>query len=344
MIQAENIYLSTVNLSVGYKKNRLLEKLNLTAGSSQLIALTGANGSGKSTLLKTLMGLIPIVGGELSIMEQNPAKLSPRKKAQLISFVAANNGLPANLYVHELVSYGRYPYGSLLKRVTTESRMKQQRAMYQMQIEHLANRRIGEISDGERQRVMIARALAQDTPVVLLDEPAAHLDIKNRYGLMKLLSRQAAVFGKCIIFSTHDLEIMLNHSDLMWMIDNKSIVSGLPEDLVIQGKIDDLVPSEQIVFDMQSGKFTMPVKKSATVCLQSKSDETGNISARAYYHWTAHALDRYGFSVDCNKTGDINVIVNIKENNVIWECLVQDNQIQCKSVQELILKLKKYIL
>ncbi|MDA3820853.1 MAG: ABC transporter ATP-binding protein [Candidatus Delongbacteria bacterium] len=344
MMHDENTYLSAENLSVGYGNIPLLENLSLHAGSSQVIALTGPNGTGKSTLLKTLMGLIPALSGELNIMEQNPANMPPRKKAQLVSFVAANAGLPSNLYVHELVAYGRYPYGGLLSRITQEDKIKQQRAMNQMLVDHLAGRRIGEISDGEKQRVMIARALAQDTPLVILDEPAAHLDIKNRYELMKLLSRQAAVFGKCIIFSTHDLEIMLNNSDLMWMIDNKSIVSGLPEDLVMQGKIDDLVPSEQIVFDMQSGKFTMPVRKSATVCLQSKSDEAGNVSARAYHRWTAHALDRYGFSVECNKTGDINVIINIKENNVNWECLVQDNQIQCKSVQELILKLKKHIL
>ncbi|MFW5805216.1 MAG: ABC transporter ATP-binding protein [Bacteroidales bacterium] len=340
MIHANETYLSTDNLSVGYGKTTLLEKLNLEAGSSQLIALTGPNGTGKSTLLKTLMGLLPAISGELNIMGQYPSKISARKKAQIVSFVAANAGLPSNLYVHELVSYGRYPYSGLLTRITRDDKMKQQKAMYQMQIEHLADKRIGEISDGERQRVMIARALAQDTPMVMLDEPAAHLDIKNRYDLMKLLSRQAAVFGKCIIFSTHDLEIMLNNTDILWMIDNKSIISGLPEDMILNGEFDKLVSSDNMRFDKQSGKFTTPVNNATSVCLQSEDENNETLQAQPYYTWTAHALERYGFSVDCNKSDDINVLIKTCDKNVVWECMIHGSQCSCKSVKELIITLK----
>lgn len=343
MMHDENTYLSAENLSVGYGNIPLLEKLSLHAGSSQVIALTGPNGTGKSTLLKTLMGLMPALSGELNIMGQNPATMVPRKKAQLVSFVAANASLPSNLYVHELVAYGRYPYGGLLSRITQEDKIKQQRAMNQMQVDHLARRRIGEISDGEKQRVMIARALAQDTPLVVLDEPASHLDIKNRYELMKLLSRQAAVFGKCIIFSTHDLEIMLNHTDVLWMINQNSIISGLPEDMVLTGEIDTLVSSQNIVFDKLTGKFIIPVNNAVSVCVKS-DQKMDNTKAQIYHTWTTHALDRYGFSVDCNKTGDTNVIIKMHDEKVVWKVCAKDSQIHCKSVKELIMTLKKHTL
>jgi iron complex transport system ATP-binding protein len=329
------IYLQTYKLAVGYKQRPLIEDVNLEAKASQVIGLLGTNGSGKSTLLRTIMGLLPALSGKLELMGENPAGLSQREKARLVSYVGASESLPSNLHVYELVSFGRYPHSGLMSRQTREDIIKQERAMEQMQVEHLAGRQLGEISDGERQRSMIARALAQDTPLIILDEPAAHLDIQNRYELMRLLRDLAENSNKCILFSSHDLEIALNHTDMLWMINEKRMLSGLPEDLVLNGQIDRLVPSTEITFDPAQAKFVMPVKPRQTVCVKG----TGDI-----YQWTCHALNRYGFDTKCNKSAGMYVIIKENDAKQVWQLEFQGETISCSSIEQLVLTIKKLLL
>ncbi|MFP4663218.1 MAG: ABC transporter ATP-binding protein [Bacteroidales bacterium] len=324
-------YLETENLGIGYRNNKLIRNMNLIAGSAEVIGLLGPNGAGKSTLLKSLMGLLPVLEGDIRILGKNPSALSARKKARLVSYVAASESLPTNLHVYELVAFGRYPYTGLMSKPGADDIQRQKLAMQQMQVSHLAARQLGEISDGEKQRAMIARALAQDTPLIILDEPAAHLDIKNRYELMRLLRRQAATTGKCIILSSHDLEIAMNYTDKLWMIDQGEIVSGLPEDLVLQGDIDKLVPSDEIRFDRKAGKFILPVQKIREVCVHGNG---------TVFQWTCHALRRYGFEISCNKSADIYVIIKENEGQPLWELIYHDDVKSCNSLEKLIVTIK----
>jgi iron complex transport system ATP-binding protein len=284
--------------------------LNLQAKSSELIGLIGQNGSGKSTLLRSLMGMLPLMEGDLMIQEQAMRQFTPKQKAKKIAYVEASANLPGNLRVHEIVAYGRYPYSSLLWRQDTESKSKLYDAMKQMNVLHLADRQLHQISDGERQRCMIARALAQDTPIILLDEPAAHLDIANRYELMKMLRQLADEQNKCIIMSSHDLDIMLNYTDKLWLIHKKNIISQVPEDMVIQKNIELLVHSSNLNFSMENAKFQMQGKSRGQLCLKGDG---------LVFQWTKRALQRIGFDVDCNKSEELNVIVNECEEKTEWK-------------------------
>ncbi len=324
-------YLQTQNLAVGYDQHALIENINLQVQTSQVIGLLGTNGSGKSTLLKTIMGLLPALSGQLKVMGKNPSDISQREKARMVSYVAASESLPSNLHVYELVAFGRYPHTGLMSRQTSEDIRKQEMAMEQMQVSHLAGRQLAEISDGERQRSMIARALAQDTPLIILDEPAAHLDIQNRYELMRLLRGLAETSNKSILFSSHDLEIALNHTDKLWLINENGIISGLPEDLVLNGQIDKLVPSPEIKFDPVQSKFVMPVKSRQKVCVKGRGE---------VLQWTNHALNRYGFDADCNKSEGVNVIIRENDTKLVWQLDFQGESITCLSIEELVLTIK----
>lgn len=314
MIGNHSTYLKGQNLKMGYqhsgKVEVILENLNLQANAAELIGLIGRNGSGKSTLLRSLMGMLPLMQGDLMILEQQMHQCSPKQKARKIAYVEASANLPGNLRVHEIVAYGRYPYSSILWKQDADAKLKVHYAMQQMNVLQLADRQLHQISDGERQRCMIARALAQDTPIILLDEPAAHLDIANRYELMKMLRQLADEQNKCIIMSSHDLDIMLNYTDKLWLIHQKNIISQVPEDMVIQKNIELLVDESDLKFSMENAKFQSQGKPRGNVCLKGEG---------LVFQWTKRALQRIGYDIKCNKTVDLNVIVNACDKKTDWE-------------------------
>lgn len=325
-------------MSLGYRQGKelsvILEGLNLQVHSSQLIGLIGENGAGKSTLLKSIMGMIPVLQGDLKIMDSDIHSLSPRKKARLIAYVEASANLPGNLRVHEVVAYGRYPYSSLLGKPDKKAKEKMRDAMQQMNVLQFADRQLHQLSDGEKQRCMIARAIAQDTPVIMLDEPAAHLDIANRYELMQMLRRLAEEQGKSIIMSSHDLDIVLNFTDKIWLIHERNIIAEVPEDLVVSGNIELLVGASELNFSMENAKFELPVSTRGVICLKGE----GHI-----FQWTKRALTRIGFDVKCNKSEGVNVIVKVHSDDLLWEVqFSKDNSETVHSIECLIESLKSY--
>ncbi len=338
MTMKQTTYLTAKQLSLGYRQGKelsvILEGLNLQVQSSQLIGLIGENGAGKSTLLKSIMGMIPVLQGNLKIMDKDIHSLSPRKKARLIAYVEASANLPGNLRVHEVVAYGRYPYSSLLGKPDQKAKTKMREAMKQMNVLQFADRQLYQLSDGEKQRCMIARAIAQDTPVIMLDEPAAHLDIANRYELMRMLRRLAEEQGKSIIMSSHDLDIVLNFTDKIWLIHQKNIIAEVPEDLVVNGNIELLVGASDLNFSMENAKFELPVSVRGVICLKGE----GQI-----FQWTKRALTRIGFDVKCNKSEGVNVIVKVHGDDLLWEIhFSQDNSETVHSIERLIESLKSY--
>lgn len=328
-------YLECQSLTVGYKnrseRKTLLDNLNLKANSSEIIGLIGENGAGKSTLLRSLMGMLPIISGKVLLHGKDSKTLNNKDKAQFISYVEASSQLPGNLRVYELVAYGRYPYSSFLGKADVNAKERQENAMVQMNILHLADRQLHQISDGEKQRCMIARALAQDTSIILLDEPAAHLDIANRYELMRSLRNLADTQEKTIILSSHDLDIMLNHTDKLWMIQNKGILAGAPEDFVISGDIQNLVSSKDMIFSKESGKFNMPYKPVGSLFLEGSG---------LSFNWTEKALKRIGYKLECNKTGGIHVIVRENDECTLWEINNAGTKETFTSIETLISYLK----
>jgi len=332
MRETYSTYLKGKNLTMGYRHSGeteiILENLNLQANASELIGLIGRNGSGKSTLLRSIMGMLPLMKGELWLRDQPIQEFSPKQKARKIAYVEASANLPGNLRVHEIVAYGRYPYASLLWKQDNEAKMKVRLAMQQMNVLHLADRQLHQISDGERQRCMLARALAQDTPIILLDEPAAHLDIANRYELMKRLRKLADEQKKCIIMSSHDLDIMLNYTDKLWLIHQKNIISQVPEDMVIRKNIELLVDASDLNFSMENAKFQMQGNSRGKLCLKGEG---------LVFQWTKRALQRIGFDVKCNKFEGLNVIVNECEEKTEWKIEFPEKSVRkAFSIEQLI--------
>lgn len=255
------IILSARNLSIGYSskkgKNAIGTSINLDLKSGKLIALIGANGIGKSTLLRTLTGIQKPLSGEIILNQQNIESYNPLQLAQELSIVLTENLPPSNLTVFELVALGRQPYTNWIGKLSTQDISKINEALALTQITHLAAKKHFEISDGQLQKVLVARALAQDTPLIILDEPTTHLDLVHKVSLLKLLKKLALETNKCILFSTHDLDLALQLCDEMIVMNAEKTIMDSPENLIEKGVLDSLFEDENIYFDKEKAKFIL---------------------------------------------------------------------------------------
>jgi iron complex transport system ATP-binding protein len=251
--------LSTSNLSIGYKSGKaavtIAENLNLNLTSGKLISLIGANGIGKSTLLRTITGIQQPLSGTVFLNDKNISTYKPLDLAQNLSLVLTEKLPSSNLSVFELVALGRQPYTNWIGTLTPEDFVKVNEALELTQISHLAQKRHFEISDGQLQKVLIARALAQDTPLIILDEPTTHLDLLHKVSLFKLLKKLTQETQKCILFSTHDIDLAIQLSDEMIIMTPDLVVQDEPCNLISKGSFDTLFKDEHIVFDAEKGKF-----------------------------------------------------------------------------------------
>jgi len=251
--------LKTSDLNIGYKSKKgivsIAEKLNLNFNEGKLISLIGANGIGKSTLLRTITGIQHPLSGNVFLNEKNLSSYKPLELAQNLSVVLTEKLPPSNLSVFELVALGRQPYTNWIGTLTPEDITKVNEALELTQISHLAQKRHHQISDGQLQKVLIARALAQDTPLIILDEPTTHLDLLHKVSLFKLLKKLTQETQKCILFSTHDIDLAIQLSDEMIIMTPESVVQDQPCNLILNGSFNSLFKDEHIIFDAEKGKF-----------------------------------------------------------------------------------------
>ncbi len=251
--------LSTSNLSIGYKTKSstiiIAKNLNVNLREGKLIALIGANGIGKSTLLRTITGIQKPISGTVLLNEKNIHELNSLTLAQNLSVVLTEKLPPSNLTVWELIALGRQPYTNWIGKLTPKDISKVNEAIELTQIGHLKSKMHYEISDGQLQIVLIARALAQDTPLIILDEPTTHLDLLHKVVLFKLLKKLTQETGKCILFSTHDIDMAIQLSDEMIIMTPETVVQDQPCNLILKGSFSSLFQDEHIVFDSEKGKF-----------------------------------------------------------------------------------------
>lgn len=253
--------LQSSKISIGYtsKKARhiIASDIDLSLEKGKLIALIGANGIGKSTLLRTLTGIQKPLSGTVFLNEKNIHELDSLTLAQNLSVVLTEKLPPSNLTVWELVALGRQPYTNWIGTLTDNDIAKINEAIALTQIEHLTSKRHYEISDGQLQIVLIARALAQDTPLIILDEPTTHLDLLHKVALFKLLKKLTQETGKCILFSTHDIDMAIQLSDEMIIMTPENTIQDQPCNLILKGSFNTLFQDEHIVFDSEKGKFVI---------------------------------------------------------------------------------------
>ncbi|EKB49040.1 ABC transporter ATP-binding protein [Cecembia lonarensis] len=259
------IILTASNLNLGYLKgkqvNTIAENLDFALEKGKLTCLLGPNGVGKSTLIKTIMGQLPPLHGQIYLEGKPIQQYGLREISKKIAIVLTDKIRLGSISVRQLVELGRIPHTSWLGKLAPEDQNKVDNAIKATNILYLADRPLTELSDGQLQKVMIARALAQDGEILLLDEPTAHLDLVNRLEIMHLLKSIAREENKAILITTHDLEIAIETADEFWLMPCGSpLVSGLPEDLIIQQNLDLLLPSHQLYFDRDSGKIKRKVE------------------------------------------------------------------------------------
>lgn len=253
--------LSASNLSIGYasknQRNTIAENLNLNLANGQLVALVGANGIGKSTLLRTLTGIQKPLAGTVILNSKDIFSYNPLDLAQNLSLVLTEKLPPSNLTVFELIALGRQPYTNWLGKLSATDLEKVNQAIALTHIEHLSHKKHHEISDGQLQIVLIARALAQDTPLIILDEPTTHLDLHHKVSVFKLLKKLSQETNKCILFSTHDIDLAIQLSDEMIVMTEGFAVQDQPCNLISKGIFNTLFNDTSITFDGEKGKFVV---------------------------------------------------------------------------------------
>jgi iron complex transport system ATP-binding protein len=307
------LLLKASRLCIGYKKGKkeaktLAGPLDLEMYSGQLICLLGPNGAGKSTLIRTLAGLQPMMSGTVETGGKNIAKLKPQERAKRLSMVLTGRVQSGNLTVSSIIALGRFPYTNWFGAMEPEDIKMVQWAMRTTDITSFAGRKLSELSDGESQKVMLARALAQDTPVIILDEPTAHLDLPNRISLMRLLHQLAKTTGKSILLSTHDLDLALQSADEVWLLRNDGVFTkGAPEDIVLNGSFEAAFYKEGFTFDKNNGTFIIHSGNGRTIQVEGEG---------APLFWTKRALLREGFTVSANAEECIRIIST--GNKVQW--------------------------
>ena len=251
--------LHTEELSIGYSSKKgghlIKENIQISLEAGKLITLLGANGIGKSTLLKTLTGIIPPLSGSVKLANKEISSYEPQELAQELSVVLTEKLPPSNLNIAELIALGRQPYTNWLGTLTETDFEYIEKAITLTDIHHLIDKKHDEISDGQLQKVLIARALAQDTPLIILDEPTTHLDLYHKVAVFKLLQKLAHEAQKCILFSTHDLDLAIQLSDEVIVMTETFCVQDQPCNLIEKNVFDLLFKDEHIVFDKQYGKF-----------------------------------------------------------------------------------------
>lgn len=226
------------NIVVGYPKanKTVLKQDLLTMNQGQLICLMGPNGVGKSTLMRSLAGLQSLISGEVRVTGKKINILTPKAQARIRSWVHTLQIISASVPVSEVIAMGRAPYTNWMGKLSSKDNEIIAAAISATNLKKLAENKFSQLSDGEKQKVMIARALAQDTPLMFLDEPTAYLDISNRISIMQLLKDLAHKQNKAILLSTHELQMAFEYADMIWLMGNeKNIFLDTPEQMIHKG-------------------------------------------------------------------------------------------------------------
>jgi iron complex transport system ATP-binding protein len=330
----QNTQLTTHDLTIGYNLPRRATKV-VAAGIEvelrvgELVALIGPNGAGKSTLLRTLAGLQKPLNGQVCLGGADLHRLPADEMARRLAVVLTERVEAGNLSAYALVTLGRHPYTDWRGALTPHDEEVVRWALTAVGAVHLAGRPLSELSDGERQKVMIARALAQEAPLLILDEPTAFLDLPRRVELMRLLGTLAYTTKRAILISTHDLDLALRIADRLWLLPaDGRLTAGIPEELALNGALQQTFASEGVEFDNSAGTFRLQRSPCGPIGLSGK----GLVA-----QWTARALERVGYEVVHND-GELPLHVLVHDGG--WQLRMGQEQEQVHSLARLVERVK----
>jgi iron complex transport system ATP-binding protein len=328
--------LATRALSVGYASRRrhtVLADLDLRVEPGELVCLVGPNGSGKSTLLRTLAGMQPPLAGRALLCGDEVVALSPVERARRLAVVLTDPLDVGLMSAREVVALGRYPYTDWAGRMAAGDWQAVDWAMAATGATALASRPVAELSDGERQRVMVARALAQQPRLLALDEAVAFVDIPRRVELVQILRNLARECGLAVLLTTHDLDLAIRHADTLWLLEPQPaehtaasrLHSGGPEDLVLAGTVGRAFAGDEVTFDLARGVFVPTPAVVATVAVRGDGTRA---------EWTRRAVEREGLAVDDGADLSIDV------GDADWTVLGPHGSTACTSLSQVVRALR----
>lgn len=319
------IVLEAHNLSIGYPKHTVSHDINIVLFSRELVCLIGPNGAGKTTLLRTLAGMLSPVSGQVKLLGEDVRHLASRLLAQRLSVVLTDRVDVGLLSGYALVALGRHPYTDWTGNLSKHDESVVRWAVEAVSASEIAQRPVNELSDGERQKLMIARALAQEPAVMILDEPTAYLDLPRRVEIVQLLRQIARQTNRAILLSTHDLDLALRTADRIWLMPGDAKLSiGAPEDLVLNGAFEAAFQSAGVQFDQQTGSFSVKQLADSQIALQGEG---------VRYVWTERALKRAGYILD----DDAEICVLVNSDN--WILRGQETEVVCDTIYRLLAEL-----
>jgi iron complex transport system ATP-binding protein len=266
------------------------------------------------------------LSGKIFLSGRDISGMSPTEMAVRVGFVSTEIIQVNNLSVYDLVGLGRYPYTGWMGKLSANDEIKVREAIGMVGMERLSNKNINQLSDGERQRAMIARTLAQDTGIIVLDEPTAFLDLSNKYETVHLLQNLAGKSGKTIIFSTHDLNIAIQAATKIWLMLEDSIIQGAPEDLVLEGSFGKMFKNSNLLFNTDNGEFR--IQRTPGVKIGLRGPETECL-------WTRNALERIGFGVTGRGVQKAMIIIGNDRGKRVWEITINGNKTHFHSIYHL---------
>ena len=316
------------SLEIGYaygKTNRsLLPPITGSGLEGELIAVIGKNGIGKSTLLRTIAGLQPILAGAMTIDGKSINEYSRIMLSSRIGYISTETVRVSNMKVYDLVSLGRFPHTNWLGRIDESDNDAIVEALLKTGLSGFRDRNITELSDGERQRAMIAMVLAQDAEIMVMDEPTAFLDISSKFEIMHLLHQLSRDRRKTIVFSTHDFNTAINQSDKIWLIREEGLLEGAPEDIMLKGAFRSLFDATKVSYNPRDGSFTVNNVEKGPVNVKGEGEMR---------FWTDKAVMRAGYSVG-NQGSAIEIDV-ISGLNPLWKCRKQNECYEFGSIYDL---------
>ncbi|MDR2915605.1 MAG: ABC transporter ATP-binding protein [Tannerella sp.] len=322
--------IETSGLKIGYTQKGKPQKvvhdsLQLQLFAGELTSLLGLNGAGKSTLLRTICGFQPALDGKIHIKGRLLADYSQSELSRTIGVVLTEKTNAGGITANELVSLGRHPYTGFFGKLNAKDKQIIAESLDAVGMTHKANNYISELSDGERQKIMIAKVLAQQCPVIILDEPTAYLDVTSRIETMSLLHHLAAEQKKAILLSTHDLDLAIQMSDCLWLQKKQQpMMRGTPEDLILSGSLEAFFDKKGIKFDPSTGKLTAD-KPSVSIAVEGDFNTA---------YWVGNALIRNGFRPSSEDESNIKIYCYSPDKISLF--LPDSNELKTDSIAKLI--------
>ncbi len=323
------------NLSIGYKQKGddkvIASRLNASLQTGELTCLLGPNGAGKSTLLRTLSAFQPQLDGDIIVMNRRLSEYKSSELARLVSVVLTDNSGIKNMTAYEVVAMGRSPYTGFWGKLTDKDKKVVDKCLTWVGITDLQDRKMQTLSDGEKQKVMIAKAIAQETPIIYLDEPTAFLDYPSKVSMMMLLHRLARALKKTIFLSTHDIEHALQIADQVWLLDKaKGLATGMPEDLSLQGKIEEYFLRDGLSYSRTDCSFSIVHETGRRVFVEGNADSLQYVLCK-------RAFERNGISlVTEGETDNDNVVVKVLSDGMFSLCQGKDEVIRSRNIKDVV--------